>query len=137
MTRRDGNETGQAVYRFLGSCLLQLGSPCAFSNPRSDRRSTTPFAPSFLLLLSLPCPCCCCCLLLLLQRRCNKGPNVRVRQESGNWLEFNRIENVERVYKILRDYLGADVSSKCTCNNSISIRFPLPQALLGQGMNSH
>lgn len=34
---------------------------------------------------------------------------MRVRQESGNWLEFNRIENVERVYKILRDYLGADV----------------------------
>eukprot|EP00903_Cladosiphon_okamuranus_P005879 g5815.t1 len=44
--------------------------------------------------------------------RCNKGPNVRVRQESGNWLEFNRIENVERVYKILRDYLGADVSKE-------------------------
>lgn len=34
---------------------------------------------------------------------------MRVRQETGNWLEFNRIENVERVYKILRDYLGADV----------------------------
>ncbi|CBJ28575.1 conserved unknown protein [Ectocarpus siliculosus] len=44
--------------------------------------------------------------------RCNKGPNVRVRQETGNWLEFNRIENVERVYKILRDYLGADVSKE-------------------------
>ncbi|CAM9820651.1 unnamed protein product [Ectocarpus sp. 12 AP-2014] len=44
--------------------------------------------------------------------RCNKGPNVRVRQENGNWLEFNRIENVERVYKILRDYLGADVSKE-------------------------
>ncbi|CAM9324107.1 unnamed protein product [Pylaiella littoralis] len=44
--------------------------------------------------------------------RCNKGPNVRVRQEDGNWLEFNRIENVERVYKILRDYLGADVSKE-------------------------
>lgn len=45
-------------------------------------------------------------------RRCNKGPNLRVRQNDGSWLEFNRIDSVEKVYKILRDYLGADVSSK-------------------------
>lgn len=42
--------------------------------------------------------------------RCNKGPNLRVRQKDGSWLEFNRIDSVEKVYKILRDYLGADVS---------------------------
>lgn len=45
---------------------------------------------------------------------------MRVRQENGNWLEFNRIENVERVYKILRDYLGADVSNACSNSSSSS-----------------
>lgn len=45
---------------------------------------------------------------------------MRVRQESGNWLEFNRIENVERVYKILRDYLGADVSNTISSSGSSS-----------------
>ncbi|CAM9293778.1 unnamed protein product [Laminaria digitata] len=44
--------------------------------------------------------------------RCNKGPNLRVRQKDGSWLEFNRIDSVEKVYKILRDYLGADVSKE-------------------------
>ncbi|CAM9173191.1 unnamed protein product [Choristocarpus tenellus] len=42
--------------------------------------------------------------------RCNKGPNLRVRQEEGTWLEFNKIDSVDRVYKILRDYLLVDVS---------------------------
>ncbi|CAN0331949.1 unnamed protein product [Ascophyllum nodosum] len=44
--------------------------------------------------------------------RCSKGPNLRVRQADGEWLEFNRIDSVERVYKVLRDYLGAPVSKK-------------------------
>eukprot|EP00611_Tribonema_gayanum_P006737 TRINITY_DN1604_c0_g2_i1.p1 TRINITY_DN1604_c0_g2~~TRINITY_DN1604_c0_g2_i1.p1 ORF type:complete len:402 (-),score=125.61 TRINITY_DN1604_c0_g2_i1:908-2002(-) len=42
--------------------------------------------------------------------RCNKGPNLRVLQEDGTWLEFNRIDSVERVYKILRDFLSVGVS---------------------------
>lgn len=33
-----------------------------------------------------------------------------MRQGDGGWLELNRIDSVEKVYKILRDYLGADVS---------------------------
>lgn len=42
--------------------------------------------------------------------RCNKGPNVRIRQADGRWWEFNRIDSVESVYKIMRDYLGSEVS---------------------------
>lgn len=42
--------------------------------------------------------------------RCNKGPNLRVLQEDGTWLEFNRIDSVERVYKILRDFLHVSVT---------------------------
>lgn len=34
---------------------------------------------------------------------------MRVRQENGSWLEFNRIDSVERVYKVLREFLDADV----------------------------
>lgn len=62
--------------------------------------------------------------------RCNKGPNVRVRQENGNWLEFNKIENVERVYKILRDYLGANVSNNSYERSSKQAAFLGPLRLI-------
>ncbi|CAM9453702.1 unnamed protein product [Chrysoparadoxa australica] len=47
--------------------------------------------------------------------RCNKGPNLRVRRQvegsQPTWLEFNRIDSVDRVHKILRDYLNVSVST--------------------------
>lgn len=39
---------------------------------------------------------------------------MRVLQEDGSCLEFNRIDSVERVYKVLREYLDADVSRRFT-----------------------
>lgn len=43
--------------------------------------------------------------------RCNKGPNLRVRMEDMSWLEFNRIDSVDRVHRILRDYLKVPVKN--------------------------
>mmetsp|Transcript_20735 Transcript_20735/g.30685 ORF Transcript_20735/g.30685 Transcript_20735/m.30685 type:complete len:338 (-) Transcript_20735:3-1016(-) len=42
--------------------------------------------------------------------RCNKGPNLRIQQENGTWLEFNGVNSVQMVYKILTQVLEVEVN---------------------------
>lgn len=43
--------------------------------------------------------------------RCNKGPNIQVKRRDGEWFEFNGIDSVDKVYKVLVDHMDCDVSA--------------------------
>uniref|UniRef100_A0A7R9U417 Uncharacterized protein n=1 Tax=Pinguiococcus pyrenoidosus TaxID=172671 RepID=A0A7R9U417_9STRA len=42
--------------------------------------------------------------------KCNKGPNIQIMHRNGTWYELNRVDSVDKVYRILTDHLQCRVS---------------------------